>query len=91
MKRPSKEIRIQMLEGRLTQYEQQHESLEHDAIAAFATGAEDAEDAVEKLRNQQRHIRAAHEAITMELKREKGHAKPTSDGTTKKKGKAKKR
>jgi hypothetical protein len=77
MKRPAKEIRIQMLESRLAQYEQQHESLEHDAIAALATRAEDAEEAVEKLREQQKHIRAAHEAITMELKKEKEHAKKT--------------
>jgi hypothetical protein len=77
MKRPPKEIRINMLENLLAQYEQQHEILEHDAIAATATGAEDAEEAVEKLREQQRHIRAAHEAITMELRKEKEHAKKT--------------
>jgi archaellum component FlaC len=67
MKRPSKETRIQMLENRLTQYENQHESLEHDTIAALATGAEDAEEAVEKIREQQLHIELAHEAIAEEL------------------------
>lgn len=65
-----------MLEQRLQQYEQQHESLEHDAIAASATGSEDAQEAVVKIREQQEHIRLAHEAITAEMRKEKDRPKP---------------